>query len=554
MTKTWTPIKKTAFRSKCLCFAASIMAVGCGTSSLAQPTEPLPHIATHAGHHALVVDNAPFLILGAQANNSSNWPAQLPMVWPAIEALGANTLEIPVSWEQVEPVEGQFDFSYVDTLLDQARAHHVRLVLLWFGTWKNNSPSYTPEWVKADNGRFPRVVDKAGDRKPSLSPVFAETVKADSKAFATLMRHIKATDPQHTVIMMQVENETGTYGSVRDYSPAANTLFDGPVPKELIIARHLKPGSWTEVFGKDADEFFHAWYVSRFVDQVAAAGKTELDLPMYVNAALRDPVKYQDPVTYSSGGPTWNVLDIWKAGAPHIDIIGPDIYMPDTSSYMATLNSYDRTDNPLLVPETGRGFDYGRYLFSVLGRGGIGFSPFGMDYTRDANEPAMIPPDAATKLEPFSDNYHMIAPMARQWAQLAFDGQVWGVSEPDDREAQTLDLGRWTATVTYGMPAFGNASYPPNFKPIPRNPRGAEGGMVVARLGPDEFLVAGRMARIAFSPKPLTGKHMQFVRVEEGSFVDGKWVLHHVWNGDQTDWGLNLSTVPRILKVTLGTY
>ncbi len=541
-------------RGKVSIFAGLAAALAFGAPAFALPIDDLPRLVTNAGHRALIVDGAPYLMLGAQANNSSNWPAQLPMVWPAIDALGANTLEIPVSWEQVEPVEGQFDFSYVDTLIDQARAHHKRLVLLWFGTWKNNSPSYTPQWVKTDNARFPRVIDKSGDRKPSLSPMFEETLKADARAFATLMRHLKAVDSQHTVIMMQVENETGTYGSVRDYSATATKLFNGPVPEALIAARHLHPGTWTEVFGTNADEFFHAWYVSRFVDQVAAAGKAELDLPMYVNAALRDPVKYQDPVTYSSGGPTWNVLDIWKAGAPHIDIIGPDIYMPDTSSYLATLKSYDRADNPLFVPETGRGYEYGRYLYSVLGRGGIGFSPFGMDYTKEANDPAMIPPDAATRLEPFSANYHLIAPIAREWARWALDGEVWGVSEPDDRSAQSLDLGRWTATVTYGMPAFGNAGYPANFKPVPRNPQGAEGGILVARLGPDEFLVTGRMARIEFSPKPLTGKHMQFLRVEEGTFVDGKWVMHHLWNGDQTDWGLNLSTVPRILKVTLATY
>ena len=539
---------------KALVLLALAAVLAAGAPCPVQATDAMPRIVAKGRHRALMVDGTPFLILGAQANNSSNWPAQLPMVWPAIEALGANTLEIPVSWEQIEPTEGQFDFSYVDTLLDQARTHHVRLILLWFGTWKNNSPSYTPEWVKDDNVRFPRVIDKSGDRKPSLSPVSADTLKADSKAFATLMRHLRANDPHHTVIMVQVENETGTYGSVRDYSQAANTLFEGPVPADLIKTLHLKSGTWTEVFGTNAAENFHAWYISRFVDQVAAAGKAELDLPMYVNAALRDPVKYQDPVTYSSGGPTWNVLDVWKAGAPHIDVIGPDIYMPDSASYQATLTSYDRPDNPLFVPETGKGFEYGRYLFSVLGRGGIGFSPFGMDYTRDANDPAQIPPGAATRLEPFAANYHLVGAMARQWAELAFDGEVWGVSEPDDRAAQTLDLGRWTATVTYGMPPFGNASYPPNFKPVPRNPQGAEGGVLVARLGPNEFLITGRMARVEFSPTATAGKHAQFARVEEGTFVEGKWVLHHVWNGDQTDWGLNLSTVPRILKVRLSTY
>jgi beta-galactosidase GanA len=82
----------------------------------------------------------------------------------------ANTLEIPVAWEQIEPVEGKFDFSYVDTLVAQARENKMRLVLLWFGTWKNTGPQYTPEWVKFDNKRFPRMVDKDGKTIYCLSP------------------------------------------------------------------------------------------------------------------------------------------------------------------------------------------------------------------------------------------------------------------------------------------------------------------------------------------------------------------------------------------------
>src|SRR5690606_9556873 len=105
---------------------------------------PIPRFESRDGRHALIVDGAPFLVLGGQAHNSSNYPEPLKQVWPALEELGANTLSISIAWEQVEPEEGRFDFSFVDHLLEQARAHDKRLVLLWFATWKNNGPNYAP--------------------------------------------------------------------------------------------------------------------------------------------------------------------------------------------------------------------------------------------------------------------------------------------------------------------------------------------------------------------------------------------------------------------------
>ncbi len=287
---------------------------------------------------------------------------------------------MPIYWEQFEPAQGHFDDSILLTLLAQARQHNLHLVLLWFGTWKNGSPHYTPAWVKLNNLKYPRVICSDGRVMDSLSPLFPATLEADRTAFAAFMRRLKVDDPQHTVLMVQVENETGTWGCVRDFSPAAQKLFAGPVPAELVAGLHKQPGTWQEVFGDNADEAFHAWYVAHFVGQVAAAGKAIDSLPMYANAALR-PVGHPRPGTYESGGPTDNVLDIWKIAAPDLDVLAPDIYDPAYSSYTYYLDHYSRPDNPLFIPETGNEPPYARYFFAVLGHGAFGFSPFGMDFT-----------------------------------------------------------------------------------------------------------------------------------------------------------------------------
>jgi beta-galactosidase GanA len=514
----------------------------------------LPRFVEKDGRHALMVDGAPFLMLGMQVNNSSNYASQMPKVWPAVKVLQANTVEVPIAWEQIEAVEGQFDFSYLDLLLKQAREHDVKLVILWFGTWKNNGPNYTPEWVKLDNKRFPRVINAKGEVKNSLSPLFPATLEADKKAFVQLMRHLKTADPDHTVIMVQPENETGTYGAIRDFSPTAQKLFDAPVPAELVKAMKKSPGTWKAVFGKDADEFFHAWFIGRYVNEIAAAGKRELPLPMYVNAALRDPFNWQDPLSYSSGGPTWNVLDVWKAAAPSIDAIAPDIYMRDSGSVRKTLEQYGRPDNALFVPEIGDDKGFARFFYDVLGARGLGFAPFGLDQTGYSNYPLGAKTVDAQALENFAVHYRLLAPMAREWAKLSYESNVWGAGETDDRKAETLKLGdRWTASLSYGEWQFGSIDQPWMGKAEKQPGREIpDGGALIAQLSPNEFLVTGYRVRVGFGS--AKGERMMVARVEEGHFDNGKWVFDRLWNGDQTDYGLNLTTQPVILKVKLATY
>jgi beta-galactosidase GanA len=544
-------------------------------NKLSNSTHALPQLITQNGKHAFMVDDKPYLILGAQSNNSANYPAALEKVWPVIEKMSANTLSIPVAWEQIEPLEGQFDFSFLDVLIAQARERNVRLNLLWFATWKNNAPHYAPGWVKLDNKRFPRVVKKDGERLNSMSPLGKNTLEADKKAFIKLMEYLKNYDKQHTVIMVQIENEVGTYGAKRDFSDLAEAQFKQNVPLELVKGMKLKNGSWSEVFAQDADEYFHAWYIAKFCEELAIAGKAVKNLPMNVNVALRNPFFPGDG--YSMGGPTDNVIDLWKIAAPNIDMISPDIYFRDHKTVDKVMSLYSRKDNPLFISEIGNDQPYARYFFTSLGYQGIGFAPFGMDYTDYANYPLGAKTVNEQTIAPFAELYHLVKPFAAEWAKLSLENQVWGVAEPHDSLTekqsvwnakttdsedemqqgnikldpdlftQNLDLGLWNAEVTYGRLMFWIDP------PIGNSP--ASGGALIAKLSDNEYLVTALRARVSFSPSDeLAGQAHMIERVEEGHFENGAWVFERVWNGDQTDWGLNFTSEPHLLKVKMATY
>jgi beta-galactosidase GanA len=513
-----------------------------------------PHFADGEVRRALIVDGEPFLVLGAQAHNSSNYPAMLEQVWPAVERIGANTLLMPVAWEQLEPVEGRFDFGFVDALLEQARARDKRLVLLWFATWKNTGASYAPLWVKTDARRFPRMRHPDGRAHYALSPHGRETLAADARAFARLMAHLREVDPQHTVIMVQVENEAGSYGLARDHAPEPARLFTEPIPAELARSLGVARRPWTEAFGPHAEQFFMTWHLARYVDRVAEAGKREWELPLYVNAALGNAFTDETGEVGPSGGPNWNALAIWRAAAPRIDAFAPDIYTRDPAAVERFLERYAEP-GPLMVPEIGNAREYARFVWPALGHGAVMFTPFGIDRTGYSNYPLGAKALDEATLEAFAAPFRLLGPAAREWARIAGDHPTWGAAKGADGADREFRFGRWKAVAQFARWQFGEDDWTwieTDAHPLEDEP---VGGALVAQLGPDRFLVTGQHVRVRLArAEAHGGEQAQILSAEEGQFVSGQWVMRRRWNGDQIDYGFNFGAEPVWLMIEMGTY
>jgi hypothetical protein len=463
-----------------------------------------------------------------------------------------NTVEAPVYWEQMEPSPGQFDFSTVDLLVNGAREHDLRLVILWFGTWKNGQNHYVPEWIKSDTKKYPRQISAYGKLLDVMSPNSQANLDADKHAFAALMRHIRETDSrQHTVIMMQVENESGGIGSVRDYSAAAQNLFTADVPASLTAALHKKQGTWQQVFGTEADERFAAFSTASYINEVAKAGKAEYPLPMYCNVWLTYPVhalenrnRASAGQEYPSGGPQQQNIDLWKTAAPSIDILAPDFYSDDIPFFRSVVAAYARPDNPLFIPETGLSKNnLGPYFFYSLGHGAIGFSPFGVDYTGWTHfEDGKVP-------EWLSQNFALFAPMQQQVAEWNLAGKLQTAVEEKGVSRKTLHFGSVDAIISFG--------YPQRDGEQPPGTPDQQGRAMVAQTGPMEFVVIGFEASVSFTQGSLTEdkpqtQQVEILRAEEGQYVNGAWQTARIWNGDQTDRGLNFHGAnPPVIRIRL---
>ncbi len=505
----------------------------------------LPHLEKRGSVTQLIVDGKPFLVLGGELHNSSSSSVDhMKSVWPQLAGMHLNTVLLPVAWETIEPEEGKFDFSTVDGLLEGARKNNLKLVILWFGAWKNTYSSYVPAWVKTDTERFPRVQTSDGRGTERLSPFSTAVRDADARAFARLMRHLREADGDtHTVLMVQVENEVGVIPESRDHSPVANAAFAAAVPPALtsFLQKHrttLDPefraaweaaggktaGTWQEVFGKGSltDDLFMAWQYATYIEHVAAAGKAEHPLPMFANAALIRP--NYEPGQYNSGGPLPHSMDVWRAGAPSLDFLSPDIYF---NEFALWAGRYARSDNPLFIPEAqggSAGAANALYAFGHLSA--IGFAPFGIDDQGNTPLDLVGVTNSSERLDGLAIS-HVYTTLSRLAPMILEKQGAGGVNtaliEGEAQRSARLSIGDYTANMTRAGGGSG---------------AGSRLAAMFIQTGPNEFLVVGSGdAQITFSTDKPGPPIVGIESIDEEFFENGAWVRGRRLNGDENSQG-----------------
>jgi len=553
---------KTIFRSAFLLTVTSLFIACSGDNPILNIVDKgnIPHIDKQGSATQLIIGGDPFLMLGGELHNSSMGGFEyMRPIWKRMADANLNTVIATASWELVEPREGEFDFALVDSMILGARKEGLKLVVIWFGSWKNSASTYVPSWVKLDQKRYPLVKDESGNILNILSTFSEEAANADTRAYAALMKHIRQIDGRHhTVVMMQVENEIGTLRTNRDYSETANAAFNSPVPAELMdyleknkATLHpgvleawgrqgfMKSGTWEGVFGKGVlvddwkgmsyltEELFMAWHYAKYVEKIAAAGKKEYDIPMYVNAWLKQPgTSGHAPGNYPSGGPSPQVIDVWRAAAPSIDFIAPDIYIVDHFRYIC--DQYTLSGNPLFIPETtGDAASAARAFFTYGRYSAMGYAPFGIDGG-----------DAGANVNDISDmkdSYGTLKQLIPLILQYQGTENISGLLVNENERVDTVIIGGYKIRGTLGRRFdFAGAGIPGGQAQQQQPPRRVAGGALIISTGPGEYIIAGRNMSMNFAnADPGSKLRVSFLSLEDGNFVDNTWVTGRRLNGDE---------------------
>ncbi|WP_080319344.1 GH35 family beta-galactosidase [Croceivirga radicis] len=510
--------------------------------------QSLPRLSKIGNKDVLLVNNAPYLILGGELGNSTaTSKASMSTVWPRLKELNLNTVLVPIYWELLEPEPNQFNFDLVDELIHDARTNNLKLVFLWFGSWKNSMSSHVPAWVKTNYKKYPRAKDDKGNSQEILSPFYRTNLEADLNAYTALMRHIKEVDgKENTVIMMQPENEIGMLPVARDHSPLANKKYAEPVPDHLmeyLLANreklnpefnsiwakngYKKSGNWAEVFGEGiaTEELFMAYYFAKYTNSITQAGKEIYPIPAFVNAALNAPGKA--PGVYPSAGPLPHLLDIWKAASPAIDFYSPDFYNPDFEKWN---NLYTRQNNPLFIPE--HRFDNtvaAKAIFTIGKYQALGFSPFAIEQ----NPNVELKPKEILLAETYKTLGELAPVLLSQWGQ----NKIKGVLLDKENNTSTFILGdyEFTASHTHNL----------GWDPKAKDDQWEQAAALIVQTAKNEFYFLGFGTSLTFK-NLKNNKTVGILKAESGHFENNTWKVFRHLNGDQTHQG-------RHIRAFLGT-
>lgn len=508
----------------------------------------IPYIGKdHNNIKTLFVDNEAFMVLGGEIHNSSASGNSYmnSMVWPYLKGLNLNTVIVPVYWEAVEKIKGQYDFTIPKKTVERARIEDLKIVFLWFGLWKNGESTYIPGWMKRDNETYFSCCYQSGKSSQTISPLCSAAVSEDKKAFVKFMEFIKEIDSgTHTVIMVQLENEIGFLGSDNDYSEAALAARKERIPK-MLEELYSTNGSWQEAFGSNSGDYFMTWHFASAIEEIAAAGKKIYPIPVYINAWL-DLFPFR-PGTYPTGGPVAKMLPLWSEIAKSLDFFAPDIY---DSDFDGICEAYSRGGNPLFIPEARRDKVTASNVFQAFAKyHAIGFSPFGIEdfLNQEAIEPMEEEQLKALNIDTLafypegtghclSEAYSIL----KNIKKLYFEKRecISGFRKANEHQKGCIvPFPEFDVILTYlssGSRDTGSA------------------GMII-RLSSLEFYIIGCNTAISLLSKPGSNKYVVIESMEEGCFKDSAFIVNRVLNGDELR--LNrLGDIPSVLKLKAVVY
>lgn len=476
---------------------------------------------------SFVWDHQEHLLRAGELHNSSaSSPEAIARTWERLKPFHLNCVLAPVAWEQVEAQEGCFCFTLMDELLRAAVQNHHKLILLWFGAWKNGASTYAPIYVKSQPQRFACCRHADGSHSRTLSP-FCEAVRqAESRAFAALMRHLHLCDPHaEVVIAVQVDNEVGFLGGVRDTSDDAQSVWNQGLPP--AIGKLYPDGNSWGSLGHDGEEAFMAWGFAQALEALAKVGKAEHSIPMFANAWTQQ-YEGEPAQLRPCGGPSAHMVPVWRIAAPTLDAIVPDCYLMDLH---AECQPYRLPHEPLLISELRNDRCTPAMLLYAFGAlDAVCAAPFGIDGTfgRASNAvQASVIDQQGTSDEAIAAVYRFLEGLEPLVLEARGNGRVRGLLH-GLRPTEGVSLGGYHLWVAYQQGSL-------------------LGGALICSMQDGEYYILGVNVRFSFYGDGT----VDFVDIQEGEWKNDCWNGTYLLNGDEQC--VDINDHVKLLRVRLYT-